>query len=152
MGSAVALPVVDVRLGMFGSPFIPPVHNGERLLERIPGLVSRVRDAGVPVGDEPVIRKRTPDSFHETTLRQELERRGVEGLIPAGIQTEYCVDTTCRRDISLGYDVTLVRDVHRTWERRGLSADRIIAHRNRVLAGWFATAVDADEVRLKAAG
>ena len=182
MASAVALLVVDVQLGMFGSPVIPPVHNGERLLEKISGSVSRARDAGVPVGFvrhggeagqpleegnegwrihpavapldyEPVIRKRTPDSFHGTTLRRELERRGVEGLILAGIQTtEYCVDTTRRRAFNPGYDGTLVRDAHGTWDREGLCADRIIAHHNEVLAGRFATAVDADGVRMKAAG
>jgi nicotinamidase-related amidase len=40
-------------------------------------------------------------------VKQELEKRGIAHLIVAGGMTEYCVDTTCRRATSLGYDVTM---------------------------------------------
>ena len=64
---------------------------------------------------------------------------GVGRLIIAGIQTEFCVDTTCRRAFSLGYDITLMSDGHSTWDTDVLPADTIIAHHNRTLGGTFAT-------------
>jgi nicotinamidase-related amidase len=47
--------------------------------------------------------------------------------------TEYCVDTTCQRATSLGYDVTLARDAHLTRDNGVLTAANIIAHHNFVL-------------------
>jgi nicotinamidase-related amidase len=172
--------VVDVQRGMFEGEGIEPVQNGDLLLERVERLVREARNAGVPVvfvqhdGDsghplevgsqgweihprvapldgEPVVRKRTPDAFHETTLREELESRGIARLVLAGIQTENCVDTTCRRAFSLGYDVVLAKDARGTWDTDLLSADRIVAHHNAVLGDWFATALEADEIEFRRA-
>lgn len=86
-----------------------------------------------PADGECVIRKRESDSFFGTTLQQELEKRGIAHLIVAGAMTEYCVDTTCRRAASLGYDVTLVGDAHLTRDNEVLTAANIIAHHNFVL-------------------
>ncbi len=86
-----------------------------------------------PADGEPVIRKRESDSFFETPLQGELEKRGITQLIVVGGMTEYCVDTTCRRATSLGYDVTLASDAHLTRDSKVLTAANIIAHHNFVL-------------------
>ena len=164
--SDVALLVIDVQMFGFGED--SPVYAGESLIARIGDLVARARAAGVPVIyvqhcgakgeiDEPgspaweihpaiapaegelVVQKRHPDAFQETTLLQELESRNVKRLVVAGMQTEYCVDTTCRRAYSLGYDVVLAEDAHSTWDTEHLAAPQIIAHHNATLGGWFVT-------------
>jgi len=86
-----------------------------------------------PADGEPIIRKRECDSFFETTLQQELENKRITHLVVAGGMTEYCVDTTCRRATSLGYDVTLASDAHLTRDNGVLTAANIIAHHNLVL-------------------
>jgi nicotinamidase-related amidase len=86
-----------------------------------------------PAVGEHVVRKRESDSFFETTLREELEKKAITHLIVAGGMTEYCVDTTCRRATSLGYDVTLASDAHLTRDNGVLTAENIIAHHNFVL-------------------
>ena len=86
-----------------------------------------------PADAEPVIEKRESDSFFETTLQQELEKKGITHLIISGGMTEYCVDTTCRRAASAGYDVTLAGDAHFTRDNGVLTAANIIAHHNFVL-------------------
>jgi len=91
---------------------------------------------------------RHPDAFQATNLQRELESKGIKRLIVTGVQTEYCVDTTCRRAYSLGYDVTLVKDAHSTWDTDHLSAPQIIAHHNHVLGGWFAELKEANEIDL----
>ena len=81
---------------------------------------------------ERVIGKMASDSFHETPLLDELRRLGVTHLVVTGMQTEFCVDTTCRRAISLGLDVTLVSDAHTTIDAE-FPAELIIRYHNSVL-------------------
>ena len=91
-----------------------------------------------PLPGEPVIRKKASDSFFETQLAAELQAREAAHLIIAGAMTEYCVDTTCRRAVTLGYDVTRVADAHLTRDTPVLTAAQIIAHHNLLLNGFGA--------------
>lgn len=79
------------------------------------------------------VRKTASDSFHRTELQTLLDARGVDHLVVCGLQTEYCVDTTVRRALGLGYPVTLVADAHSTPGNAVLSAAQIIAHHNTTL-------------------
>ena len=159
-----ALVIIDVQVGLVE---LIPADIQAGVLSRIETLLSRARASQTPViyiqhdgpkghpletrtqgwelhpsikplDSEPVIRKRESDSFFETTLQQELQRRGITRLLIAGGMTEYCVDTTCRRATSLGYDVTLASDAHLTGDNAVLSAANIIAHHNFVLDGFGA--------------
>ena len=95
------------------------------------------------------MQKTTPDAFYQTTLKVELAAKDIEQLVIAGIQTDYCVDTTCRRATSEGYPVTLVSDAHSTWGDSGLSAQQIIDHHNQVLGNWFANLVTTEAVQFE---
>lgn len=159
MSKDTALLVVDVQTGVVD--WSEPSCNGEEVLARIKELLSRARANGVPViyvqhdgheggrlepgtrgweihpsvapaGGETVVRKRASDSFYETTLQEELDARGVRHLVVVGCRTQYCVDTTCRRATTLGYDVTLVKDAHTTMGEV-LTAAQIVAHHNATL-------------------
>lgn len=46
---------------------------------------------------EPVFHKRASDAFYDTPLDQHFRTMGVDTIVVAGCQTQYCVDTTCRR-------------------------------------------------------
>ncbi|KAA3663149.1 MAG: isochorismatase family protein [Chloroflexi bacterium] len=85
-----------------------------------------------PDKDDVVLKKHCPDSFHQTQLANVLKKRKVNRLILVGMQTELCVDTTCRRANVLGYEVVLVADGHSTFDAM-LPAAQIIAHHNDVL-------------------
>ncbi len=58
---------------------------------------------------------------------------GVNHLVVVGARTEYCVDTTCRRAVTLGFDVTLAADGHTTGDG-AIPADFIIKHHNHNLS------------------
>ncbi|MBI3786621.1 MAG: cysteine hydrolase [Ignavibacteriales bacterium] len=170
-----ALLIIDVQVGMFESPLGLPVYNGQELLAKVRDLIRKGRSVGVPIfyiqhnggkghrlesgkedwkihasiapmKDDVVIQKHKCDSFYKTGLQEELEKRNIKKVVVAGIQTDYCVDTTCRRAFSLGYDITLVKDAHSTWETEVLSAQQIIAHHNYVLGDSFVTLESADEI------
>ena len=178
MKSKTALVVIDTQLGMFETPGVPPVPDGECLLGNIEGLIESAREAGTavvhvrhaggpchllerdtrgwsihprvaPAGGEPDVDKETPDSFLRTTLRDELDSRGVRRLVLAGMQTEYCVDTTCRRAFGLGYEVTLAADAHGTWDDGTLTAAQIVAHHNEVMGNGFAEVVPSGEISFR---
>ena len=173
MDNKIALIIIDVQ--MFGFDDSDPVYEGDQLLSKIGGLIAQAHLAGLPVvyvqhcgsegnvhelgtpgwgihpaiapvAGEVIVQKRHPDAFQDTSLQRELESMGIKELIIAGLQTEYCVDTTCRRAYSLGYEVTLVKDAHSTWDTDLLTAPQIIAHHNEVLGGWFAKLKAADEI------
>ncbi len=165
--------VIDMQVGNFiGSD---PIYAGDNLLTKISSLIGKARSAKVPIiyiqncggsgdPDEPgtpgweihpsiapvkedvVIQKKTPDSFNNTNLKSELDAQGAKKLIIAGLQTEYCVDTTCRRAFSLGYEVNLVKNAHSTWDSSVLTASQIIAHHNDVL-GAFTTVKEESEIQ-----
>jgi nicotinamidase-related amidase len=170
-----ALLVIDVQVGIID---VLRAYRGNEVLERIGELLTRARQAGVPVlyvqhdggtghpletgtlgwqihpsiapgYREPVIRKKYSDSFYETSLKDELDSRGVRRLIVTGCATQYCIDTACRRAVSLGYDVTLVRDAHTTTDGDSLTAAQIIEHHNSLLDGFDA---GANIVNVKNAG
>ena len=80
------------------------------------------------------MRKRTPDSFHGTQLQGLLQELGVRQLVVCGLQSDFCIDTTVRRALALGYPVTLVADAHSTIDNGVLTAAQITAHHNRTLS------------------
>ncbi|MGD7049097.1 cysteine hydrolase [Rossellomorea marisflavi] len=164
-----ALLIIDVQQAMFNEG--EQVHNANALLQAITTLKAKAESMNIPVfliqhealegkplergttGWEihprviggTVIHKMTPDSFHQTDLHEQLQTRGVEELFLTGIQSEVCVDTTCRRAFSMGYKVTLVSDAHSTWDSGVLKAEDIIRHHNGVLR-WFADVTRSKDI------
>ena len=157
-----ALLVIDVQVGLVDGGGREPAYAGEQLLTNINRVLTAARtaeatviyvqhdgDAGgrlepgtpgwaihpaiAPGANDLIIRKRASDAFYETALQRELATRDIKHLVITGMRTEMCVDTTSRRAISLGYDVTLVSDAHTTVDSEVLPAAQIIAHHNDTL-------------------
>jgi len=80
------------------------------------------------------IRKSTPDSFLRTQLGELLSTLKVTRLIVCGYASEGCVDTTIRRAVALGYEVTIAGDAHTTDDKPYLSAEQIREHHNATLS------------------
>ncbi|MBI1890494.1 MAG: cysteine hydrolase [Burkholderiales bacterium] len=90
--------------------------------------------AGLEVAQTDIrIRKTTPDAFLNTELHQLLQARGITRLVICGMHTEFCVDTTTRKALALGYPVVLVADAHTSAGNEALSPQQVIAHHNATL-------------------
>ncbi|GGA42391.1 cysteine hydrolase family protein [Paenibacillus physcomitrellae] len=88
---------------------------------------------------DPVIRKSTPDSFHETDLADYLREQGIDQLIFAGAQTDFCINATIRRAHTLGYkDNILLKDGHSTVVNSVPSAAQIIEDHEQSWGGLVA--------------
>ncbi|MBQ0821942.1 cysteine hydrolase [Microvirga terrae] len=124
-----------------GAPIVFVQHAGEpghRLETGTPGW-EICEDLGL-TADDIVVSKTACDSFYETDLQPVLSEHGISHLVVVGLMTQYCVDTTCRRAVSLGYDVTLVADAHTTADMRSLTVEQIVDHHNALLDGFDAGA------------
>lgn len=170
-----ALLVIDVQCGMFADLKMQP-HDGEAVVQRIAGLIAAARVARTPVifiqhdggpGDvlargapgfalrpelaplpgEPVMVKRHCSAFQDTDLGVLLAERTIERIAVCGMQTEYCIDTTCRSAFERGLEVTLIGDAHTTFDSGIIAAEAIIRHHNATLDGGFVTVRQADKVR-----
>lgn len=166
--------VIDVQAGMFAEPENQP-HEGAAVVARIAGLIAGARAAGTPLifiqhdggpGDtleagtpgfafhpaltpapgETLFVKRFCSAFQETGLGDYLAAQRITGLSICGMQTEYCVDTTCRAAFERGLEVTLISDAHTTFGSEALPASAIIAHHNATLGGGFARLCTAAEM------
>jgi nicotinamidase-related amidase len=105
-----------------------------------------IHPALAPQADESIIQKTTWDAFQLTSLHVELQNLDIHNLIIAGMQTEFCLDTTCRRAFSLGYQNVLVEDAHSTFDGRILNASQIIQHHNAIIGGRFAILKTTKEI------
>jgi nicotinamidase-related amidase len=136
-----ALLVIDVQHGN-----VAEAYERDRVVARIADLIARAREAGAPVlwvqhesgpfvpgsdtwqiveqvrpgADDTVVGKQHLDAFADTSLRAELDARGVTALVVCGAATDACIRTTTMRALVEGYDTTLVADAHTTdvgpWE------------------------------------
>jgi nicotinamidase-related amidase len=103
-----------------------PLAYGSRGWQLAPALHTAATDT--------LLRKTAADSFHLTELDALLKRSAVTELVICGMQTDFCVDTTTRRALALGYPVVLVSDGHTTLNNKHLSAAQIIEHHNETLS------------------
>lgn len=171
-----ALLVIDVQIGMFANPAAQP-YDGERVVERIAGLICAARAAQTPViyvqhdggtgdvlardapgfafrpevapaRDEPVFVKKFCSAFQGTELMAFLESRNINRIAVCGMQTEYCVDTTCRSAFERGFAVTLISDAHTTFDSDAMPVVAIIRHHNATLSsGGFVVVREAAAVQ-----
>lgn len=118
-----------------GMPVVYVQHEDEGLPRGTDGW--RICHEIAPRAGEPVVEKHTMDSFYRTELDAVLKRLGVKTLILCGMQTEYCVDTACRRAYTMGYDAFLVSDGHASRDNGHLTGAQIVAHHNMILKSEF---------------
>ena len=90
--------------------------------------------------------KKTPDSFFETDLLDILKRENIGEIYLCGLQTDYCVDTTCRSAFSKKIKAFLVEDAHTTYDTEFVKAENIIKHHNGIIGNWFAKLIRTSEV------
>lgn len=172
-----AVLVIDVQQGLcegLGAAF-----DCEGTIARINAITRRAREAGVPVifiqheggsdylshgsaewqlarglaveGTDTRLRKTTADAFLRTALEARLRAAEITTLVICGMHSEFCVDTTTRRALGLGFAVTLVSDGHTSAGNTGLTASQVIAHHNETLSnissfGPRVTVVPGDRV------
>jgi nicotinamidase-related amidase len=143
-----ALLLMDVQMNMFEPP---GVDRAAELLVLFRQLLDAARNKGIQVihvqncgakggADEPgtpgwqihpsvapypgeiIVQKGESSAFKETPLDDVMRGLGIQEIVVAGTQTEFCIDATCRQATQLGYRVILVADAHGTFDDDEMSA------------------------------
>lgn len=122
-------------------------HDGEPGSDEEPGSEGWEIHAAIrPEPGETVIRKRFNSAFRGTDLESHLTSAGVKTLILVGIQTEYCVDTTCRVAFEKGFRVVMPELTNTTFNNGDIPARQIYQlYNERIFAGRFARVLPVDE-------
>ncbi|TFY90471.1 cysteine hydrolase [Pseudomonas kairouanensis] len=169
-----ALLIIDMQTGLYDGPEKP--YARERLLDNINQLIQRARKANAPIfvaqhtgpagspiaagsplwkvchglevdeSHDRLFNKTRPSCFLGTDLAQQLNAAQVKELVIVGMKTQFCIDTTCRVAVELGFRVVLPEDGHSCMDTPALKAEAIIEHHNATLAGAFAKRVKTYEV------
>lgn len=169
-----ALLIIDMQTGLYDGPDKP--FQRERVLENINQLIQRARAANAPIfvarhtgpagspieagsalwqlwpglavdeARDHLFNKTRPSCFLGTDLARQLAAAQVNELVIVGMKTQFCIDTTCRVAVELGFSVILPEDSHTCMDTPALSAEAIIAHHNATLAGAFVKRVKAHSI------
>lgn len=166
-----ALVVIDIQEGFFSDPNYP-VYNENKLIRNINLLIDNFREKGKPIifvrhidedlmkdsepwkvfskihskPDDIYIDKATPDSFYKTDLLSILKANNIDSIIVLGLQTDYCIDTTCKSAFGKSIPVILVIDGHSTYDSAFMKADKIIEYHNKIIGRWFAKLKTTEEI------
>lgn len=170
-----ALLIIDMQNGLYDGPEKP--FEREHVLATLNQLIGRARAAGAPIfvarhtgpagspieagsplwqlwpalqvdeSRDHLFNKTRPSCFLGTELEQQLRAAQVKELVIAGMKTQFCIDTTCRVAVELGFSVVLPEDGHTCMDTPALKAEAIIEHHNATLAGAFVKLTSAVEIR-----
>ena len=158
-----ALVIIDTQEGFFSNPEYP-IYNEKILVQNINSLIDHFRNHHNPIifvrhidndlvkgttawqvysklhskPEDIYVEKTTPDSFFETNLLSVIKENNINSIVIAGLQTDYCIDTTCRSAFGKDIPVTLASDAHSTYDNSYMTADKIIDYHNGLIGSWFA--------------
>lgn len=100
-----------------------------------------------PLPGEAIIDKRYSSAFHRTDLQEHLESIGCRNLILMGMQTEFCIDATCKSAFEREFSVTIPLEGHTTLDYEHVTAATLHKLYSRdIWDGRFASVLPAAEL------
>lgn len=100
-----------------------------------------------PLPTETIFDKRFNSAFRETGLRKYLDDKGITDIILTGMQTEYCIDTTCRVAFEFGYNVIIPENTTTTCDNEFFSGGMLAKYyEQKIWNGRFADIVPLDKI------
>jgi nicotinamidase-related amidase len=100
-----------------------------------------------PEPNEKIFDKNFSSAFRKTPLQEYLNSKKIETIILTGMQTEYCMDATCKVAFEYGYQVIVPKDTNTTFDNDKFSGKDLVEFYNETI--WdnrFATLLPMDEV------
>jgi nicotinamidase-related amidase len=101
-----------------------------------------------PLPGETILVKNFANSFRETSLKAELDGRGLTDLVILGSMTQNCIDSTTRAAADLGYSATVIHDACATldlkFEDQTIPAAQVQAAYMAALGFAFANVVSTE--------
>ena len=83
-----------------------------------------------PNDNETIIGKNYNSAFKGTRLKEYLDSKGITQLIITGMQTDYCIDATCKVAFEYGFEVFIPEKTNTTFNNGNISAKDLYEHYN----------------------
>ncbi|MEW9122462.1 MAG: cysteine hydrolase family protein [Thermotaleaceae bacterium] len=106
-----------------------------------------------PESGETVINKHYNSAFRETSLKEYLDSREIKQLILTGMQTEYCIDATCKVAFEHGFKLIIPEKTNTTFDNGSMLAEDLYKFYNfNIYNGRYGTVecVESTLERIKA--
>lgn len=78
-----------------------------------------------PIFGERIFQKNFNSAFYKTNLDEYLTDKNIENIILVGMQTEYCIDATCKSAFEHGFNVFIPDDANTTFDNEYLTSDKL---------------------------
>lgn len=85
----------------------------------------QIDKALAPQNGEKIFDKEYNSAFKNTGLKQYLEEKKIKNLILVGMQTEYCIDATCKVAFEHGFEVMIPEEAISTYDNPWLSGKEL---------------------------
>lgn len=101
-----------------------------------------------PKEGEKTVRKAYNSAFKNTELEEYLKDRNIQTLILVGMQTEYCIDTSCRVAFEKGYNLIMPEQTNTTFDNGIFSGKEIYEYHNfKLFKDRFADVISVEEMK-----
>ncbi|SFC15954.1 cysteine hydrolase family protein [Clostridium uliginosum] len=90
----------------------------------------QIYDKIAPKNSEKIIEKQYNSSFKNTELKEYLDSKNIDTLILVGMQTEYCIDTTCKVAFEYGFKLIIPEETNTTFDNGCISGKDIYKYYN----------------------
>ena len=98
-----------------------------------------------PLPGERIFEKHYNSAFRKTGLRAYLDEIGAKNIVLCGMQTEYCLDATCKVAFEYGYEVTIPQTT--TFDNALLSGKNLSEYyENQIWNSRFAKVISKQQV------
>jgi len=99
-----------------------------------------------PNKDEKVFDKKYNSAFLKTGLKDYLDSKGIDTIILVGLQTEYCIDTTCKSAFEYGHKIIIPEETNTTFDNEYLSGEKLYEFYNyKIWDKRFANVLSVEE-------
>jgi len=107
----------------------------------------QIYKAIAPLDGDRIFDKNFNSAFRNTGLKEYLDSRNIKKIILTGLQTEYCIDTTCKVAFEYGYEVVIPEETTSTYDNSYLSGEALSEYYVRkIWDGRFAGIVSVEEL------
>ena len=170
--SNIVLMVVDVQKGLINDH----PYNEKKVIENIKKLILTARNNGQeviyvrhddgegselekgtdawqiydeisPNSGEKIFDKKFNSAFVKTGLKEYLENKNVDTIVLTGLQTEYCIDATCKSAFEHEYKVIIPEETNTTFDNEYLPGEKLYEFYNyKIWNNRFAKVLSMNEV------
>ncbi|MBH1940684.1 cysteine hydrolase [Mobilitalea sibirica] len=124
-------------------------HNGDKGTELETGTSGwEIYSDVAPIKEEKIVDKHFNSAFRQTELKEYLDKQGIKDIILVGMQSEYCMDVTCKVAFEYGFNVIVPEGTTTTFDNEFMKAEDI--NRFYVYKMWnnrYAKVMSIDEIK-----